>query len=487
MKRRLLDILLAMRSPKILVVGDVILDRYVSGDIERISPESPAQVLDVTSEAEVLGGAGNVAANVAMMGGVVWMVGVVGRDDAASGVRAQLKKWGIRGGGLVVDESRPTTMKTRFMSLRQQMLRVDRESREDVSDAVADRMLAGVEKVVDRCDGVIVSDYGKGALTPAFLKKLFSVCRRHGKKVIVDPKGSDYRRYRGATVITPNRKEAAIASGIDIRSEADYRRAAKRIIGMTKVKSLVITRGAEGMSVFDSEGSGVHLPAEALEVFDVTGAGDTVIAAIGVMLFSGNGLEDAARVANVAAAVEVGHVGAWAVTKEEIIGRLRADGHGEGKAMSLSQLRSFARKLRAQKRKIVFTNGCFDLMHAGHVTLLRRARSLGDALVVGLNTDDSVRRLKGSGRPVLGEDDRLQILSALDCVDAIALFDEDTPIRLIEAVRPDILVKGGDYTLDRVVGRDIVERNKGRVEIIPLSPGKSTTRIIEKILEGRSR
>lgn len=484
MKRRLLDMILAMRPPRALVVGDVMLDRYVDGGVVRISPEAPTQVMDITCEREVLGGAANVAANVAALGGKAALVGVVGADGEAERVRALLKKWGIPASGLVKDPSRPTTVKTRFVSLRQQMLRVDREDRRDVSAAVAEAMLARVEKALPGAGGVIISDYGKGALPPRLLKKIFALARKAGKPALVDPKGDGYERYKGATIITPNKSEAAAATGMRIETEADYDKAARRLFGVTGAESLFITRGAEGMTVFKPGGERTHLPAEAREVFDVTGAGDTVIAAIGVMLFSGHGLEDAARVANAAAGVEVGHVGAWAVTREEVLETLRHDGGGgKGKDMTRAQAAAFARKLRAQGRKVVFTNGCFDLLHAGHIKLLQSARALGGALIVGLNTDESIRRLKGAHRPVLGEEDRVDILSALHCVDAVVLFGEDTPSRLIEAVRPDILVKGGDYTPEAVVGRGVVEKAGGRVEIIPVAPGRSTTGIIEKILK----
>ncbi len=483
MSSELYSIVSSMRHPKILVVGDIILDRHVIGNIERVSPESPAQVLDMESEALSPGGAASVSANVSALGGKALLVGVVGKDDSAVYMKTLLKKWGIGAEGLVTDSSRPTTVKTRFIAMRQQMLRVDRESREVVSDKTADSILSKIKKLIKDCDGVIVSDYGKGVLSPRLLKKIFSVCRQAGKKVIVDPKGRDYSRYSGAEIITPNKKEAEAASGVEITNEASLLEAANNLFNVAKVKNVLITRGAEGMSLFGRKGKRVHIPAEALEVFDVSGAGDTVIASLAVFVFAGCSLEDSARIANAAAAIEVAHVGAYAVTREELLARLRPDGASEGKIMSATKAALCSKKLKMQNRKVIFTNGCFDLLHAGHVKLLQKAKTFGHVLIVGINTDSSIRRLKGAKRPVLGEEDRSHIIAALDSVDGVVLFDEDTPLKLIGKVKPDVLVKGGDYAPSSVVGRDVVEKQGGRVEIIPLVDGKSTSGLIEKILE----
>jgi len=464
-----------------MVIGDIILDRYITGSVERISPEAPVQVFEVASEKVVLGGAANVAANVKGLGADVWLVGVVGRDEDAKLVRSALKKLKIKSDGLVTDRSRPTTRKTRLMALRQQMLRVDREKRHYISEEIGGKISGKIGKYITSCGGVIVSDYGKGALPPRLLKRIFSICRKAGKQVIVDPKGRDYSRYKGATMITPNKTEASLATGVDIHDDNDYQEAARRIFEISKVKKMVITRGAEGMSVFDTPGAGMRLEAEALEVFDVTGAGDTVIAALGTFMFYGAKLHDAARLANVAAAIEVGHIGARAVTIEEIASSLARREAVIGKIMNRSQAAYFSERCHLQNKKVVFTNGCFDLLHPGHVKLLRQASAFGDYLIVGLNTDSSIRRLKGENRPVLEEADRLEMLSALDCVDAVVLFGEDTPLRLIKAVKPDVLVKGSEYKINDIVGRDIVEDGGGRVERVPLLRGKSTTDLIEKI------
>jgi len=487
LRQRLCRLLNDAKPGAILVVGDIILDRYVEGSVERISQEAPVQVFEAAQERELLGGGANVAANVAALGASVYLVGVVGRDDFARSIRCMLKKWGINASGLIVDQSRPTTRKTRFLSVGQQMLRVDHEMRHGVSMEIGRKMLDKIEKAVKKCSGVIISDYGKGALPGWLLKKIFAICKKAGRQVMVDPKGADYSRYIGATMITPNKKETSASAGIDIKDEKDYKKAALRIFKSARIEKLVITRGSEGMSVYSKPDAGVRLPAEALEVFDVSGAGDTVIATLSTMLFSGFSLDDAARIANVAAAIEVGHVGAWPVTKEDILIKLGKDGPGAGKLMNRAQGASYAKKLKAQNKKVVFTNGCFDLLHAGHVKLLRKARAFGDCLIVGINTDNSIRRLKGKNRPLLNDNDRIEIMGALDCVDAVIPFDEDTPLKLIEAIKPDVLAKGADYKVKNVIGRDIVKRYGGRVELIALVAGKSTSGLIETILKNHGK
>jgi len=484
LRERLYNLLDSAKAGQALVIGDVILDCYLAGTVERISPEAPAPILNVESESFKLGGAANVAANVKAMGWEPTLIGAVGDDRDAGEIHSLLKNEGIGPAMVVKDKTRPTIRKTRVIAMRQQMLRLDHEKKEALSPAAARKMLAHARARIKSCAGVIVSDYGKGALPPPLLAELFELCRKHGKVSVVDPKGKDYTRYRGAHIITPNKKEAEAASGVEINSEADYRAAADKLFKTTRAKSIVITRGPEGMSIFGKPGAkGLHLPAEALEVFDVTGAGDTVAATLGTMLFGGFSLEDAVRVANVAAAIEVGHAGVYAVSKKAVMERLEAEKPANGKLMNNKEAGLWAAGLRAQGKKVVFTNGCFDLLHAGHVRLLRKAATLGDRLIVGLNSDSSIRRLKGSGRPLLHENDRLEILGAIDCVHAIALFSESTPKKLIAAIRPDVLVKGSDYKVSDVVGRDTVEKYGGRVELVKLAPGRSTSNIIDAIIK----
>ena len=488
MRERLYNLLDSTKGGPVLVIGDIILDCYLSGSVDRISPEAPVQVFEVEGESWKLGGAANVAANVKALGWEPILVGAVGQDRDAEVLRALLAREGINPGFIVADPNRPTIIKTRIIAMRQQMLRLDREKKISLSKAVAKKMLSTVRAKIKSVQGVIVSDYGKGALPPELLAELFAICRKNGKITVVDPKGKDYGRYRGAHVITPNKKEAEAAAAVEINGEAEYGAAARKLFKIAGVKSVVITRGPEGMSIFDKPSSrGLHLPAEALEVFDVTGAGDTVAAALGTMLFAGLSLEDAVRVANVAAAIEVGHAGVYAVSKKNVMDRLEADRQANGKLMTIKQAALWASGLRAQGKKIVFTNGCFDLLHAGHVRLLRKAATFGDRLIVGINSDSSIRRLKGPGRPLLHETDRLEIMSAIDCVSAISLFSESTPKKLISAIRPDVVVKGSDYAVSEVVGREIVEKYGGRVELVKLVEGRSTSNIIDTIIRRHQR
>lgn len=484
MRERLYNLLESAPGGKALVIGDVILDCYLTGGVERISPEAPVQIIDVKNETFKLGGAANVAANTKALGWQPLLIGAVGRDSDAGEVRKLLAQEGISAGSIVADPTRPTTRKTRIIAMRQQMLRLDREKKDDISKAAAEKIISKAKSKIKTCKGVIISDYGKGALPTGLLAELIALCRKNGKICVVDPKGKDYSKYRGAHVITPNKKEAEAASGVEISDEKDFKAAAKKLFKITGAASVVITRGPEGMSIFEKPGSkGLRLPAEALEVFDVTGAGDTVAATLGTMLFSGFSLEDAVRVANVAASIEVGHAGVYAVSKKETLGRLEGERPANGKLMSGAEAGKWASGLRAQGKKVVFTNGCFDLLHAGHVRLLRKAASFGDRLIVGINSDSSIRRLKGPSRPLLHEIDRLEILGAIDCVSAVVLFSEQTPRKLISQVLPDVLVKGSDYAISEVVGREVVEKNGGRVELVKLAEGKSTSNIIDKILK----
>jgi len=331
---------------------------------------------------------------------------------------------------------------------------------------------------------VVLSDYNKGVLTPAVIAATVAAAEKAGIPVLVDPKGTDYRRYSGATLLTPNRKEAEAASGIAIHDDASLIRAAAVIMDAVGLQHLLITRSEKGMSLFSKDGSVVHIPTVAREVFDVSGAGDTVLATLAVGIASGCGMVDAARLANVAAGIAVGKLGTSVVSPQEIIDVVALSHHdSDTKIKRRDVLTLLIAAEKARGKRVVFTNGCFDLLHAGHVKYLQKARSLGDLLVLGLNSDASVRRLKGPKRPLIGEDERAHLLAALDCIDYVTLFDEDTPLQLITALKPHILAKGGDYSLEGVVGRDVVESYGGRVELVSFVDGKSTTNIIDKILE----
>jgi D-beta-D-heptose 7-phosphate kinase/D-beta-D-heptose 1-phosphate adenosyltransferase len=471
-------------SIRALVIGDLMLDEYLWGKTERISPEAPVQVVDISREDLRLGGAGNVINNLMTLGCQVHVAGVLG-DDGDGRLLLRLleeKSVGIR--GVLMAPDRTTSRKTRILASNQQMLRIDRESQNPIPAEMETRLADHVRSAADDFHVILVSDYLKGVLTEGLLKEIFAVGREKGIPVVVDPKGNDFRKYRGATLLTPNRKEAQTASHIAIVDEASLLRAGRSLARDLDLEALVLTRSEEGMTLFPRGGEEIHLPTEAREVYDVSGAGDTVLAMMGLGLAGELSLEAAARLANVAAGIVVGKVGTSTVSPGEIlevIGRRHQD--TDLKIKDREVLAGILEMEREKGRTVVFTNGCFDLLHVGHVKYLQKARRLGDLLVLGLNSDESIRRLKGPRRPLINQDERAHILAALDCIDYLVIFDEDTPLELIEALRPKILVKGGDYSPEGVVGKDLVESFGGRVELIQFVDGKSTTNIIEKILQ----
>jgi D-beta-D-heptose 7-phosphate kinase/D-beta-D-heptose 1-phosphate adenosyltransferase len=468
---------------RLLVIGDLMLDEYLWGKAERISPEAPVQVVEVTREDLRLGGAGNVINNLVALGCQVVACSVIGGDDNGTLLHHAFTGKGVDVSGVFQDPLRATTKKTRVVVANQQIVRIDRESKEGISAEFEERILGFINERESHFKAILVSDYGKGVLTPKILDGIISVGRRMKVPVVVDPKGRDYGKYNGASILTPNRKEAEIAAGITILDEDSLMAAARKLLGDIDLDALLITRSEQGISLFLRGGETVHIPTLAREVYDVTGAGDTVLAVLGLALACGRDYADAAQLANMAAGIAVGKVGTSTVSPEEIID---AVGHGhrdsETKIKNLDVMAAIVAAEKAKGKKVVFTNGCFDLLHAGHVKYLQRARSFGDLLVLGLNSDTSVRRLKGDKRPLINEAERGHILSALDCVDYVVIFQEDTPLKLIEALKPSVLVKGGDYTPDRVVGKETVESYGGRVELVEFVDGKSTTHIIEKIL-----
>ena len=472
------------RGKTLLVVGDMMLDEYLWGKTERISPEAPVQVVEVTREDLRMGGAGNVINNLVALGCRVVACSVIGGDENGALLRRTFTGKGVDISGVFEDPMRATSRKTRVVSSNQQIVRIDRETREPITSEFEERILGFVNERKWEFNAILISDYAKGVLTEKTLERLISVAREVNIPVVIDPKGKEFSRYRGATILTPNRREAEAATGIPIRDEESLKEAARIILGYSRLEALLITRSEQGMSLFTGDGESVNIPTVAREVFDVTGAGDTVLSVLGLALACGRGYADAAQLANVAAGIVVGKLGTSTVTPVEII---EAVGHGhrdtETKIKNLDVLVNLVETEREKGRKVVFTNGCFDLLHAGHVKYLQRARACGDLLVLGLNSDASVRRLKGEKRPLITESERGHILAALDCIDYLVVFDEDTPLRIIESLKPDVLVKGGDYTPDRVVGKELVESYGGRVEIVEFMDGKSTTNIIEKILK----
>jgi len=473
----------AMGTVTVLCIGDVMLDRFIYGEVERISPEAPIPVLRVGGETAMLGGAGNVAANLAGLGAGCRFVAAIGADRAGEQV-AELVAAGIGpADGLVVEPGRQTTIKTRFVAGSQQLLRADRETTATIADATADRLLAAVEAALPQCAAVVLSDYAKGVLTPALVGRVLDAARAAGRPVVVDPKGRDFVRYRGAAVLTPNRRELAEATGLPTGDDDQVERAARRALADSGVAALVATRGEQGMSVVPADGPAVHLHGEAREVFDVSGAGDTVVATITAALAAGGPLADAARLANLAGGIVVGRVGTAPIHAEDLAAAVRHQrwARGEAKVLEPPPALERVRRWRAEGRRVGFTNGCFDLLHPGHLSLLHQARAACDRLVVGLNTDASVRRLKGDGRPVQDETARAAVLASLEVVDLVVPFGEDTPLRLIDLFRPEVLIKGADYTVDQVVGADLVQGYGGRVVLARLAPGHSTTATIRRL------
>ena len=477
----LLDALAGFGTARILVVGDVMLDRFVYAHVSRISPEAPVPVLAVDREMTSLGGAGNVARNVASLGGRSTLIGGKGSDAAGACLDVLLAQEAGIENGLVTVAGARTTEKIRYIADQQQVMRADSEAPWPGAGDGLNKARAAIAGH----DVLVISDYAKGFLSPALIKDLIGLARAHGKPVIVDPKGTDLVRYDGATLITPNRQEAAAATGIEIDSDEAAAKAADGLLtALPDLKAAMITRGSDGLTLLARGQDVVHIAARRREVFDVSGAGDTVVAALALALAGKNALADAARLANLAAGIAVTKVGTAAVTVEEIAGELQSQQleSTERKIVSAARAQEWLELWRAKGRRIGFTNGCFDLIHPGHISLLNQARARCDRLVVGLNADASVRKLKGQGRPVQDEMARALVLASLAMVDLVVIFSEETPDRLIRALRPDLLVKGADYKREDIVGAEFVSSYGGEVMLAELVPNRSTTDLI-----GRAR
>jgi D-beta-D-heptose 7-phosphate kinase/D-beta-D-heptose 1-phosphate adenosyltransferase len=470
---------------RLLVVGDLMLDRYLWGRVERISPEAPVQVLDVHKETDTLGGAGNVMKNLVSLGGRCSILSVIGEDAAGERVLQLIKHLGGGDNEILVDNSRRTTQKTRIIAENQQILRIDRENREPIAEDVEGRLLLLAEERLEQANGLLISDYGKGVLTPRLIRELIALGRRRSVPVLVDPKGADYEKYSEATLITPNKKEASVASGVEISDRDSLRAAVLALQRKVKDTSILVTLGSEGMALYPVAGGETHIRTSAREVYDVSGAGDTVLSVLGLGLSSGLSLEEAAAVANEAAGIVVAKVGAAstgpAELREALLGR--ADPY-ERKIQDTVNLAAELDGLRRQGKRIVFTNGCFDLLHVGHIQFLQESARLGDVLVVALDDDESVRRLKGEGRPILKQEDRLRVLSALDCVDYLCIFSSPDLDALLDQLKPDILTKGGNYTESSILGREVMRRNGGKVAAIPLELEGSISGLIHRIRNG---
>lgn len=470
-------------AARLLVVGDVMLDRFVYGVVERISPEAPIPVIAVERSVDMPGGAANVARNIAAMGARAVLLGVTGNDPWANDLRAQLELSANIDARLIADASRPTTLKTRYIANGQQVLRADREDRAPIGGDIERRFLSEFHAALVDVHVVVLSDYAKGVLTDSVTRAVISAARRAGKIVIVDPKGRSFSKYQGATVLTPNRLELQTACGHECLTDEQIIDGALRSLQQNICDVIVVTRGKDGMSVVRGDGSATHMHTVARQVFDVSGAGDTVVATMALGMAAGGEIVEAATLANIAAGVVVGKPGTAVVTTGEIIASLTPiDGRADhGNIFALESVLQLARIWRDQGLKIAFANGCFDLLHPGHVSLLDQARRSADRLIVGLNADLSVRRIKGPNRPVQSEVARATVLCSLKSVDAVVIFSEDTPIKLIESLEPDVLVKGADYTLDNVVGGDLVIRRGGKVLLLDLVPGHSTTDTVKRV------
>ncbi|MEW6747143.1 MAG: D-glycero-beta-D-manno-heptose 1-phosphate adenylyltransferase [Planctomycetota bacterium] len=466
------------------VAGDLILDRYTMGTVHRVSPEAPVPVLRVGATQMRLGGAGNVAANLASVGMKPIIVGVVGKDSEGRQLCQLLRERSIDDRYVVEDPARSTVVKERLIARNQQMLRVDWEKDGVVTGEAEARLVQAIEQADASARVWIVSDYGKGVVTQSLLAAL----RRRGGVVLVDPKGRDYSRYAGCSVVTPNRAEAEGASGVALDRPEAWREAAQRLIDLLRLQAAVITLGPEGIYALRADGTDLHVPTQARMVYDVTGAGDTVIALLAAALAAGDDLFAGIRVANAGAGIVVGRLGTATVTRAELVAVLeRRHMWDGGKIIARAQLPQVLDERRARGEVIVLTNGCFDILHEGHIDYLHFARSRGDLLVVGLNDDESVSRLKGEGRPVNPLAARAKVLAALSDVDYVVPFGEDTPETLVREVSPHILVKGEDWRDKGVVGREWVESHGGEVLLAPVTPARSTTRLLEKIREQSSR
>jgi len=465
------------RQPHIAVIGDLMIDHYIWGTCERISPEAPVQVVSTQKENMVLGGAGNVLSNLKALDAEVSLFSVIGEDATATNLHQLLMQQKPQNLFLIREKERVTTKKSRVIASSQQILRLDDETTKPILQSTQSELLSALKQHITTFDAILLSDYAKGVLTPSLTQAVIALAHASDIPILVDPKGRSYDKYQGATLLTPNKKEATLASGIEINTPEGLTQALHYFKEKLSLTYALITLSEEGIAILDQEVD--TIPTVAREVFDVTGAGDTVLAALGVALASGIEIKEACRFANKAAAVVVAKVGSATATLNEIEEYEHSLNKGEAhsKIKTQTEIERIAKRLKEQKRKIVFTNGCFDILHRGHASYLEKAKQMGDILIIGLNSDESIKRLKGKDRPINTLEDRAFLLAALESVDYVIPFEEDTPYELIKSIRPHILVKGADYQNKEVVGSDIADE----VRLISFIEGKSTTNIIDKI------
>lgn len=480
---KLFDI--SFQDKHVLCLGDLLLDRFVYGAVHRISPEAPVPVLKINRDFLALGGAGNVVRNLAALGCHTTFIGIIGKDDAGQKTKELLTDLPQVEAHLISEGRTP--VKSRFISNSQQLLRVDDEVVATPSEATIDALKNLIMDQLHKAHVVILSDYGKGSLPPELCQFIIQAARSAGIPSIVDPKGQDYSRYKGATLLTPNEKELSEVSLFPLQSDQDVVQAMAQLKELHHLDAVLVTRGAKGMvllppSTPDATDEPVIIPAQAREIFDVSGAGDTVIATLSASISVGHSFEDAARLANIAGGIVVGKVGTAVVGQDELAAAvLKAEPVAPSKIMSLEEAKNRTQIWRRHGLTLGFTNGCFDLLHLGHLHSLHECKKKCDRLIVALNTDSSIKRYKGESRPIQAETVRAHVLAALEYVDAVILFEEDTPLNLIESLLPDLLFKGADYTIDTVVGADVVQLNGGKVHLIDLKPGYSTTATVEKM------
>ena len=465
------------KTPKILVIGDLMIDHYLWGSSERISPEAPVPVVNIDSESTVLGGAGNVINNLNALGAVVDIISVIGECEASKELKDLLCNIKIDTQYLITQTNRVTSKKSRIIAAQQQVARYDLESTSEINNKSQVAILSVFKKIVNNYDVILLSDYGKGVLTFELTQSLIAVANENKKKLLVDPKGLDYSKYRGAYLLTPNKKEAGEATNLVIQDNKSLAQAIKMLKKQCNLEVSLITLSDQGVAIFDDE-LRIH-PTVAIEVFDVTGAGDTILASLGFALSCNYNIDQAVKFANLASGVVVGKIGSATATLNEIIeyesslNKSTSDEH----IKTWDEISSIISELKNNDKKIIFTNGCFDILHIGHVKYLEKAKNFGDILILGLNSDDSTHRLKGKNRPINSQDERAYILASLEVVDYVVIFNEDTPLDLIKLIKPDVLVKGGDYEDKEVVGQDIAKE----LQLVKFIDGKSTTKTIERI------
>ena len=465
------------KTPKILVVGDLMIDHYLWGSCERISPEAPVQVVNVDRESTVLGGAGNVINNLNSLGAEVGVISVIGECKVSEELKGLLTDIKVDTQYLITQKDRVTSKKSRIIAAHQQVVRYDRESTEEINNNSQMAILEFFKAIVNNYDVILLSDYGKGVLTFELTQSLITIANENEKKLLVDPKGLNYSKYNGAYLLTPNKKEASEATNSVIKDNKSLTKAIKSLKKQCNLEVSLITLSDQGVAIFDNE-LRIH-PTVAIEVFDVTGAGDTILASLGFALSCNKNIDQAVKFANLASGVVVGKIGSATATLNEIIeyesslNKSSSDEH----IKTWDEISSIVSELKNKNKKIVFTNGCFDILHIGHIKYLEKAKNFGDILILGLNSNDSTQKLKGKSRPINTQDDRAYILASLEAVDYVVIFNEDTPLNLIKLIKPDVLVKGGDYEGKEVVGQDIAKELK----LVQFIDGKSTTKTIERI------